>query len=146
MAFYVLNFNLYSPVYNLWFSLNALMPYTFSSQPEVKSRRGSSHYSFNPKDVRNVNGMISLMLGKKISIYMGEHDVNVSLPPSSSLSLPKNVLFMMCLLLHCTPLKLRRWKCLKRMSFQSSMPLHFLRSLIPLLLCLLSSFPFFLDT
>jgi len=57
--------------------------WVFPSLPEVNPRGGSSS-SFDPNDVRKVNVVISLWLGKKVDTHMGEQDVKDSPSPSSS--------------------------------------------------------------
>jgi len=50
----------------------------FPSQLEVNPR-GSS--SFDPNEVRKVNAVITLWLGKKVDTHVGEQVVNESPPP-----------------------------------------------------------------
>jgi len=61
---------------------------TFPSRPEANLRGGSSS-SFDPNDVRKVNAVISLRLGKKVDTHVGEQQANeLPSPAPSSLSPP----------------------------------------------------------
>jgi len=57
---------------------------TLPSQPKV-NLKGGPFSSFDPNNARKANVVISLWLSKEVDTHVGEHDVNVSPPPTSSL-------------------------------------------------------------